>query len=73
MAQFVRTFFDRLHDFQVPPHHPKWREIDVTTSVPGWRRFAAAQEWIRKAGLDSDDLPRKARLDELPRMTRRQS
>jgi TRAP-type uncharacterized transport system substrate-binding protein len=73
MAQFVQTFFDRLHDFQVPPHHPKWREIDVTTSVPGWRRFAAAQEWIRKAGFDSDDLPRNARLDELPRMTRRQS
>ena len=73
MAQFVRTFFDRLHGFQVPPHHPKWREIDVTAPVPGWRRFAAAREWIRKAGLDSDDLPRNARLNELLRTTRRQS
>jgi TRAP-type uncharacterized transport system substrate-binding protein len=51
VARFVETFFDRLHDLQAPPHHPKWREIDLAASIPGWTRFAPAEEWIRKAGL----------------------
>jgi TRAP-type uncharacterized transport system substrate-binding protein len=53
VALFARTFFDRLHDLQSPPFHPKWREVDVAAPVPGWTRFADAQAWIRKAGLNS--------------------
>jgi uncharacterized protein len=64
VAQFVRAFFEQLHELQVPPHHPKWREVDVAASVPGWTRFAAAQDWIGKTGLDIDDRPRDARLHE---------
>src|SRR5205809_4364751 len=29
-----------------PPHHPKWQEVDIGRSVPGWTRFAAAEQWI---------------------------
>jgi TRAP-type uncharacterized transport system substrate-binding protein len=64
VAGFVRVFFDRLHDLQSPPYHPKWREINVAVPVPGWTRFAAAQEWIRKAGLDTDGPTRNARVDD---------
>jgi TRAP-type uncharacterized transport system substrate-binding protein len=64
VARFVHAFFDRLHDLQSPPYHPKWREIDVAVPVPGWTRFAAAQEWIRKAGLDTDGPTRNARVDD---------
>jgi uncharacterized protein len=35
VARFVRGFFDRLHDLQSPPYHPKWREINVAAPVPG--------------------------------------
>ena len=64
VARFVRAFFDRLHDLQSPPYHPKWREINVAVPVPGWTRFAAAQEWIRKAGLDTNDAARNARVND---------
>jgi TRAP-type uncharacterized transport system substrate-binding protein len=64
VARFVHTFFDRLRDLQSPPNHPKWREIDVAAPVPGWTRFAAAREWIRKADLDGDTATRTARIDE---------
>jgi hypothetical protein len=64
VARFVHAFFDRLHDLQSPPYHPKWREIDVAVPVPGWTRFAAAQEWIRKAGLDTDGPTRNVRVDD---------
>ena len=64
VARFVRAFFDRLHDLQSPPYHPKWREINVAVPVPGWTRFAAAQEWIRKAGLDTNGATRNARVND---------
>ena len=62
VTRFVRAFFERLHDLQAPPHHPKWRDIDVAASVPGWTRFAAAKQWITKAELGIHDSSRDARL-----------
>ena len=46
IAKFVDVFFPRLAEFQQPPRHPKWRETNLATVVPGWTRFAAAQEWL---------------------------
>lgn len=57
VANFVRAFFDRLPDMQKPPHHPKWRQIDITASVPGWTRLAAAEQWIKGAGSDDGQQP----------------
>lgn len=59
VQSFVQAFFAHLRDMQAPPHHPKWRQIDLGASVPGWTRFSAAEEWMRKAGLD-DGEPRSA-------------
>jgi uncharacterized protein len=64
VAHFVQAFFNRLHDFQAPPHHPKWRDINLGASVPGWTRFAAADQWIRKAGLESREPTRHADLND---------
>ena len=44
---FVERFFPRLADFQKPPRHPKWRETNLATVVPGWKRFEGAEEWLR--------------------------
>ena len=71
VAHFVQAFFDRLRDLQTPPHHPKWRDIDIPAAVPGWTRFAPAEEWIRKAGLDGGGPARHANVQEpLPGVTR---
>jgi uncharacterized protein len=64
VARFVQAFFDRLHDMQAPPHHPKWRDIDLAASVPGWTRFAPAEQWIRRAELGNDERHRTAGLHE---------
>jgi TRAP transporter TAXI family solute receptor len=44
---FVERFFPRIADFQKPPRHPKWRETNLATVVPGWKRFEGAEEWLR--------------------------
>jgi TRAP transporter TAXI family solute receptor len=46
IEKFVEAFFARLADLQAPAHHPKWREVNLAASLPGWTRFAAAQDWL---------------------------
>jgi len=43
---FVQAFFRQMDELRFPPHHPKWREVEIDRSVPGWTRFAAAEQWI---------------------------
>jgi hypothetical protein len=49
VARFVDAFFTKLPEFQKPPRHPKWTEVNLAASVPGWRRFKAAQDWLDRA------------------------
>jgi uncharacterized protein len=44
---FVKAFFPRLEEFKKPPRHRKWRETDLAATIPGWKRFAGAEEWIK--------------------------
>src|SRR5262252_4145555 len=46
LATFVTAFFARVAALQTPPRHPKWREVNLAASLPGWTRFAAAQDWL---------------------------
>jgi uncharacterized protein len=46
---FVQAFFAHIKDFQAS--HPKWHPFDITSSVSGWTRFPAAEQWLKKAGL----------------------
>src|SRR5215813_8812529 len=46
VQRFVEAFFPRIADFQRAPHHPKWRDVNIAASLPGWTRFEAAQAWL---------------------------
>jgi TRAP-type uncharacterized transport system substrate-binding protein len=48
IAQFVERFFPKLAEFQKSPRHPKWRETNLTATLPGWQRFAGAEEWLSR-------------------------
>ena len=50
VARFVGDFFDKFEAFRQPPRHPKWREVNISAQVPGWTRFAPAQEWLDRQG-----------------------
>ncbi len=43
---FVRAFFNNFEQFLKPPRHPKWQEVNLAASVPGWTRFAPAEAWV---------------------------
>lgn len=50
LSRFVETFFNKFDEFKKPPRHGKWTEVSLTSRIPGWTRFGAAEEWLRKNG-----------------------
>jgi uncharacterized protein len=52
VAKFVDALFTHFPELQKPPRHPKWKEVDLSKELPGWQRFAAAQEWLQQARFD---------------------
>jgi TRAP transporter TAXI family solute receptor len=74
VAHFVDAFFSRFSEFLKPPRHPKWREVNLAATVPGWTRFQPAQDWLdRRAPQAAQDAipsaaaPEIASADELTR------
>jgi len=47
LARFVEALYSKWNKFQEPPRHPKWRETNLAAVAPGWKRFEAAEEWLR--------------------------
>jgi TRAP-type uncharacterized transport system substrate-binding protein len=46
VQRFVEAFFPRIGEFQRPPRHPKWHDVNLAATLPGWTRFEAAQAWL---------------------------
>ena len=46
VARFVDAFFGKFPSFMQPPRHPKWKDVNLAAQVPGWTRFAPAQDWL---------------------------
>ena len=55
VARFVETVFPRFAELQAEGRHPKWREVNLAASLPGFKRNAAAASWL----LGEQDRPKK--------------
>jgi TRAP-type uncharacterized transport system substrate-binding protein len=49
VARFVDALFGRIEKLQSPGFDPKWKDVNLTTRVPGLERFQAAQTWLDRA------------------------
>ncbi|WP_368744344.1 TAXI family TRAP transporter solute-binding subunit [Desertibaculum subflavum] len=47
VARFVDAFFSRFPQFLQAPRHAKWKEVNLAARLPGWTRFAAAENWLK--------------------------
>jgi uncharacterized protein len=43
---FINAFFPRIAEFAQPPHHVKWREVNLGATLPGWTRLESAEAWL---------------------------
>ena len=75
IARFVETVFPRFAELQAEGRHPKWREVNLAASLPGFKRNAAAASWL----LGEQDRPKtgpaiaKADASQGPLLARSQS
>lgn len=46
VARFVDTLFPRFAELQASDRHPKWREVNLAASLPGFKRTQAAETWL---------------------------
>jgi TRAP-type uncharacterized transport system substrate-binding protein len=49
VTPFVSAFFEGLTTRRTVDLHPKWMEVNLAASVPGWTRARPAQEWLEQA------------------------
>ncbi len=50
---FVRSLFSRFPELKAGSHHRKWREVNLTATVPGWSRFPPALRWFDQQEIES--------------------
>jgi uncharacterized protein len=46
VKRFVEAFFSRFEELLEPGYSPKWKEVNLRATVPGWQRLKAAQDWL---------------------------
>lgn len=50
IASFVDAFFTQFPKLLEGNFHPKWSEVNLAAELPNWRRFPAAEQWIKRNG-----------------------
>ncbi len=48
VEKLVAALFTKWDKFRESPRHPKWREVNLAASVPGWTRWGAAEEMLKR-------------------------
>ena len=48
IERFVQRLFANFDKLQKPPFHPKWKDLNLAASVPGWTRFSAAENELQQ-------------------------
>jgi TRAP-type uncharacterized transport system substrate-binding protein len=48
VQRFVEALFAKFDNFQQPPRHPKWRDVNLAATVPGWTRWSVAEEMLQR-------------------------
>ena len=54
LAVFTDLFFSRFHDLLQPPYHPKWHDVNLRATVPGWTRAPYAQAWLDRTAAPAE-------------------
>ncbi len=48
IERMTERMFANWSKFQKPPFHPKWRDVNLAATVPGWTRLDAAERELQK-------------------------
>ncbi len=52
VERFIEYLFSRWDTLQHPPYHPKWRDVNLAATVPGWTRFSGAEQLLQQMQVE---------------------
>ena len=62
IERFTERLFANWDQFLVAPRHPKWRDVNLSATVPGWTRHAIAEQMLERfygpSGSAQEDISR---------------
>jgi len=62
IERFTERLFANWNQFLVPPRHPKWRDVNLGATVPGWTRHTIAEQMLERfygpSGSAQEDIRR---------------
>lgn len=61
VAKFTQALFKNFDKLLEKPRHPKWKEVNLAATLPGWERFGEAQRLL-------DETPAQAASSENPKL-----
>jgi TRAP-type uncharacterized transport system substrate-binding protein len=53
VQRFVEALYTKWDKFLEPPRHPKWKDVNLAATVPGWTRWSVAEDMLRKMRQDT--------------------
>lgn len=68
VQRFIQYLFADFDKFQHPPFHPKWRDVNLSATVPGWTRFSVAQDMLQQVQQKSQQTDFNTFLNSQPHM-----
>jgi TRAP transporter TAXI family solute receptor len=57
VGRFVDAFFGNFQEFRKPARHPKWAEVNLTATVPGWTRYETAERALERMAAAAGGRP----------------
>jgi uncharacterized protein len=48
VQRFAEGMFNKWNQFREAPRHPKWRDVNLAATVPGWTRWSVAADMLRQ-------------------------
>ena len=48
VQRFTEALFTKWDKFMEPQRHPKWRDVNLAATVPGWTRWSVAEEMLHR-------------------------
>jgi TRAP-type uncharacterized transport system substrate-binding protein len=62
IERFAERLFSQWDQFLAPPRHPKWRDVNLSATVPGWTRHIIAEQMLGRfygpAAATQEDISR---------------
>jgi TRAP transporter TAXI family solute receptor len=55
VEKFITAFFQKFDKLSSGPFHPKWKDINLAASIPGWTRSEIAERMLQEFASKSDN------------------